>query len=279
MKALPAWLGSRALVVALALMLTACELPGGIHSGGKGQRYPAANEVPVAVNFQTTLQLKLQAAEHWNRVAADSAAALSKSLRRGTTLFVRRTCETSGCVPRPCDTTFNRVFYNEFVTALVNAGHTVAREPVPNATVVEVDTQAIIFANDRPQYRYAGRAVALGPGIWALRDAASLVESDGNIVLRTDGGDANWFRTEFAAGRTPRNELVVTATAISPQNTYIARNTSVYYTADADSAHYFCSGEHASEIAKMAVPRSRVWTIPVTGDCSAPRCVEPGRRP
>lgn len=260
--------------LAAAAMLAGCAVESGLHSGTKGARHPAANEVPLAANFPTTTQLKLQAAEHWNRVANDTAQALVKSLRGNSVpIHVRRTCEASGCAPRPCDTSFNRVFHNELVSALVNAGHRVLSAPAPNAIEVELDIQAVAFAPNRPQYRYAGRAVELGPGVWALRDVTSLVESDGVAAPRTDGADSNWYRAEFAAGRTPRNELVVTASALSPQGTYLARNTAVYYTADADAAHYFCPD------ALAAAARTRVWTIPVTGDCSSPRCVQEGRGP
>ena len=248
-----------------ALFIAGCAIDGGLHGGVKA-RYPAANEVPVAVNYQTMTQLKLQSAEHWRRAAVDSAEALAKAARRPPgALYVRRGCETSGCTPRACDTTFNRVFFNEFVTALVNLGYQVTSAESANVPTVEVDIQAVAFAPNRPQYRYAGQAVALGPGVWALRDVTSFIEPDGVVVTRTEGDDTNWYRAEFAAGPTPQNELVITA-SVRQQNNYVARNTTVYYTADRDAAHYFCPSE-----------RARSWTIPVAGDCTAPRCVQTER--
>lgn len=239
-----------------------------IHSGGTGA-YPPSNEVPIATNFETTRQHKLQAAEHWRRAATDAAAALTKSVRGGSTIHLRRACETTGCAPQACDTAFNRVFFNEFLTALVGLGHRVSLVPVANAPVLEIDVQAVGFAPNRPQYRYAGVPTEIGPGVWALRDVAGLVDAQGNVAPRTEGPVRNWWRAEFAGGRTPRNELVVTVSALSAERTYVARDTKIYYTADADASLYACGGEAAA----------RVWTIPVSGDCTAPRCTQaPERR-
>jgi hypothetical protein len=268
------WRNSRfaALTLALASTFAGCALDSSIHSGGKAS-YPERNEVPIAANFRTSNQLKLQAAEHWRRAASHSASALIKSLQGGgacipktgcRTLYLRRSCDTTGCMPRSCDTTFNRVFFNQFLTALVGLGYQVTAVPTTDAIMVDVDIQAVAFSSNRPQYRYAGEPVEIGPGIWALRDATTLVDKDGNAGLRTAGYDSNWFRAEFAAGATPRNELVITVSAMSWQRTYVARNTRVYYTADSDAALYACSGGVSRE--------TRTWTIPVTGDCTGPRC-------
>lgn len=258
-----------------AIILAGCAHT--IHGGGNAP-YAERNEVPIAANFTTTTQLKLQAAEHWRRVAQDSAEGLAKSLRAGgacipstgcATLHVRRSCESTGCSPARCDTTFNRVFHNDFVTALVGLGYPVAASPAPGATVVDIDIQAIAFAPNRPQYRYAGEPVEIAPGLWARRDRSSLLDGAGAAALRTEDPDTNWYRTEFAAGATPRNELVITVSALSAARTYVARDTRVYYTADADASHYFCAA-----VGKDDAPRARTWTIPVVGDCAAERCAE-----
>lgn len=274
-----------AVAVTIAMGLAGCAGPG-IYSGGKGAA-PERNEVPIAGNYPTSTQFKLQAAEHWRLAANDAAAGLVKSIRTGgacipgspcTTLYLRRSCETSGCAPQGCDTTFNRVFFNEFLTALVGLGYQVSAAPSSSAMVVDIDVQAIGFSDNRPQYRYAGKAEEIGPGIWALRDEASLVDAQGAEAPRTSGLDANWYRTQFAAGPTPRNELVITVSAMSRERVYLARNTSVYYTADSDAGLYSCP-ERARAAAPEPAASAKAWTIPVIGDCTGPRCLdEAGRR-
>lgn len=245
-----------------------------IYSGTHGN-YPANNEVPVAGNFKTSVQLKLQAAEHWKRIASYSARRLIDSFKQGaacipkhgcTLLYLKRNCLTSGCASHRCDSTFSQVFFNEFLTALVNLGYEVSAVPARGAVVVDIDIQAVNFSPNRPQYRYAGDAVEIGPGTWAVRDVADLVDRDGNVAPGTRGNASNWYRSEFAAGDTPRNELVITTSAVSPEQLYLARNTAVYYTSDGDVALYSCPGSLRA--------LSNLWSIPVVGDCSQGRCAQ-----
>ena len=97
-----------------------------------------------------------------------------------------------------------------------------------------------------------------------------MLDKQGQEALRTTGHDTNWYRTQFAGGATPRNELVITVSAMSPQQVYLARNTRVYYTADADAPLYFCPGD--------ATLGARTWMIPVRGDCTGPRCMDEAQR-
>ena len=46
-----------------------------------------------------------------------------------------------------------------------------------------------------------------------------------------------WCQSEFASGETPEHEIIITTT-VSDANRYIARDTSVYYVADADRKLY-----------------------------------------
>jgi hypothetical protein len=82
-------------------------------------------------------------------------------------------------------------------------------------------------------------ATALTTGVWALRDVKATVGTVlGAGVAVAAGADAySWFRSEFATGETPQTEIIVTA-SISDANQFLARSTSIYYVADADSRMY-----------------------------------------
>ena len=200
---------------AAALLATACATPFA----------PA----PLATNFESSKQPKLQAAAHWNTIAGDVASKLSARLPANTPLFINQHANASA---------FERAFTGQLVT-LIEAGHPVMRSP-EGALRVGVDTQAVPFAADRPQYRHAGKATALGVGIWALYD---IVEYASNgpakaALLALGAADAYaWFGSEFAGGGTPKMEIIVT-TSVTDASRYVARNTSVYYVDDADQRLY-----------------------------------------
>ncbi len=201
---------------AAATLATACATP-----------YAPA---PLATNFETSKQHTLQAAAHWNTIAQDVAAKLSARLPQNTPLYINQQADASA---------FERAFTGQLITALIEAGHPVMRTP-EGALRVGVDTQAVPFAADRPQYRHAGKATALGAGLWALYD---IVEYASNgpakaALLAVGAADAYaWFDSEFTGGGTPSMEIIVN-TSVTDARRYVARNTSVYYVADADQRLY-----------------------------------------
>lgn len=239
------------------------------------------NEVPVSGNFPSHTQMKLQAAQHWASIANDTGKAIVTLLNRGS-WCVR---EIKGCeavfvsLPAPL-TGFSRAFHSQLITTLVNNGLNVSKEE-ESAIRIEIDVLPILFSPNRPQYRYAGQATELGPGIWALRDAMVMVpEQPGQ---RPDEPDTlHWFRTELASGQTPQMEIVVTVSAVNKAR-YLARTTNVYYVTDGDRRLYdqeMCTSIRscaaAQEEKKMGPTPRPSRAVGVTGDCplDQPCCPE-----
>ncbi len=188
------------------------------------------SEAPLATNFPTTKQEKVQAAAHWNMIAKDVATQLSSKLAERRPLHVAQS---------PGKSAFDRAFSNQLISALVANGHTVMKQPA-GALSVEVDTQAVSFSANRPQYRHAGTATALMTGVWALHVGEATAGAA--LYATVAAADAySWFRSEFATGETPQTEIIVT-TSVSDGNQYLSRNTSVYYVADSDKALYEAAG-------------------------------------
>jgi len=205
-----------AAMMVLAALLTGCATP---HS-----------EAPLATNFPTTKQQKVQAAAHWNVIAKDVARHISSKHSDKRPLHISQLAGKSA---------FDRAFSNQLVSSLVESGQTVMKHPV-GALSVEVDTQVVSFSSNRPQYRHAGTATALTTGIWALH----VGEATAGAALYAGIAAADayaWFRSEFATGETPTTEIIVT-TSVSDGSQYISRNTSVYYVADSDKALYEAAG-------------------------------------
>lgn len=202
-----------AIAVLSAAVLAGCAMP--------------YSPVPVATNFPNSGQEKLQSAAHWEMIANDLLDKLSERLRKQPPRPVYL-AEPAGTV-----TPFQRALHASMVSALVNEGYTVSRSPA-GSLKVDIDVQALTFAEKRQQYRFAGGPVALGAGLWVLADADPLTA----VVGAAGGHDLYRYHTSiFAPGDTPQTELLVTV-SVSDQFRYFARTTTAYYVADADRALY-----------------------------------------
>lgn len=199
------------------------------------------SEAPLATNFLTSKQPKLQAAAHWNVIAGDVAKQISSGLKDKRPLFVDQSS---------VKTAFDRAFTNDLISALVAEGHIVMKTPA-GALSVDVDTQTVRFSPNRPQYNYAGIATALTTGVWALHQAHATAGAV--LVAGVASADAySWFRAEFATGETPQTEIIVTA-SVSDASQYLARSTSVYYVADTDRQMYVYEPPFQAQTRKIGV--------------------------
>lgn len=179
--------------------------------------------VPVATHFPTSEQQKLQAAAHWTAIAEHIEKQLVPALNnspRGA-LYVQPLQGTP----------FNRTVVGQLMTSLVNDGYVVAKTS-HDALKVEVDTQVVAFSGDRPQYKYHGERSALVAGVWALTEVNHTALGLATAAVVADDAYA-WFRSQFSSSDTPKTEIIVTV-AVSDEQRYYARQTSVYYTVDSD---------------------------------------------
>ena len=186
-------------------------------------------EVPVATNFSTSHQKKLQAASHWNVIATDMTRhlteAMATKLQQDQPLYVASVQVTP----------FNRAVANQLITSLVDAGFNVAKAPT-GAVRVDIDTQVVEFAPGRSQSRYAGIPTALAAGVWT--QAAIEPSVAGAATALVVGADAyNYFSSETASGETPKTEIIINV-SVSNAGRYLAQSTNVYYISDADKWLY-----------------------------------------
>lgn len=195
------------------------------------------SEAPIASNFATTKQQKLQAGSHWNAIAGDAADSISTALKLG-----------KGCIaPSPeCNMVFVRevknpsafaqAFRTQFITSLVNKGINVAL--IPGGSIeIDFDIQPLKFSAGRPDGKFTSAAY-LYTGLWALHGIWEDVSKGvaGGVAL--GAFDVNrWLTSDLASGPTPRHEIIVTASASSSER-YLGRVTNVYYLADTDDALY-----------------------------------------
>ena len=203
-----------ALGAAAALLLAGC-----------ASRY---TPTPVAANFPTTKQAKLQAAYHWG--------VISDSIEKRVVAELKKSPPRPVFINEPKDpSSFQRALSTQLTTSLVNDGYVVTRTPAGSLRI-DMDVQAVTFTANRPQYRYHGERAVLGAGVWLLSE----IEAPVVAGLAAAGGawdSYDWFNAQFAPGATPKTEIIVTV-SVSDQFRYVARNTSAYYVADSDRILY-----------------------------------------
>ena len=204
---------------------TAMALAAGILLAGCASRY---TPTPLAANFPTTKQAKLQAAYHWG--------VITDNIEKQVVAELRKSPPRPVYINEPRDPTpFQRAMTTQLTTSLVNDGHTVSRSPA-GSLKIDLDVQAVTFSANRPQYRYHGERAILGTGVWLLSE----IEAPGLLNLAVGAGawdSYDWFNAQFAPGDTPKTEIIVTV-SVSDQYRYVARSTSAYYVADTDRVLY-----------------------------------------
>lgn len=183
---------------------------------------------PVATNFPSTQQAKLQAAAHWGVIARHMAGQLGPSLKVNAKRPLYVSSQQSSA--------FAQGVSSHLVTALVNEGYVLVKVPDANTLRIELDTQVVAFSAKRPQYKFAGERTMLVAGAWALTGIDRSIEWLVSSAIA--GQDAySWFHAQFATGATPKTEIIVNL-SLADDARYYARATSVYYTTDSDRALY-----------------------------------------
>jgi len=201
-------------VAATSVLLAGCAVP-----------YSPA---PIPTNFETSKQLKLQAAAHWGAIAGNIQSRLSEDLSKAP----QRPYYVTEAPPEA--SAFQRALTEEIASTLVKAGYVVSKVPA-GALKVDVNVQALTFSPHRHRYVYAGVPTSIVAGVWLLASTADPVLMSTGALGAMDA--ASYHMAQFATGPTPKTELIVTV-SVSDQYRYYARNSSAYYVSDNDRSLY-----------------------------------------
>ena len=211
-------------------------LAGSMLLGGCAAPY---SEAPIATNFKTERQNKLQSASHWQLIAEDTANQLMKALpNTQQPLYVEQASQQSD---------FQIAFNEQLISSLVSAGYPVLKSDNYNGVLtVEVKVKPVRFSEKSRRTPVAGEATMLAGGLWVLRNLYRN-SSPGSAMM---GGAVAYDAVRLAqsknsAGATPRTELVVTA-SVSDDSRYYANETNVYYTNEASWKNYVTSSSRGT---------------------------------
>ena len=213
----------------MATKTAAILITGALLAGCATQRIPQMQDTPapVASNFPTSNQYKLQAAGHWSAIAQHIEQMLAAEMKKGPKrpLFIAD--------PAPQAAPFQRALAVQLTSALVRDGHVVSRTPAGSLRV-DIDVQALTFSPDRGQFRYPGEPTLITAGVLAL----AAIKPVAGVIAGAAAYDAyQYSHSKFAKGATPQTELLVTV-SVSDQYRYYARSSTAYYVADGDRTLY-----------------------------------------
>lgn len=184
--------------------------------------------IPVASNFDYTVQQKARSAGHWDLMANDvirqTLATLDKaSVARTTPVHVNL---------NPNASNFERGFREFLVTKLVQNGVTVLHTPQEAQLQLSYATQVVVHNSKRPHF-VPGQFTMLAGGLMAAYGMRhSHLDSQ---LLATLGltGAADYANSINSGG--PTHTEVILTTSVSRASQYLSRQTDVYYLEDVDA--------------------------------------------
>ncbi len=188
-----------------------------------------APQVPVPDTYAPTFQKKMQAAQHWDVLAAGVAERLRESL--GTHYDTGQPIVLHVQEPQP-STTFTQAFHGLLITQLMQEGFGVSRDPAVGMPVT-YEVQVISHKNrDLGPTSTPPQGQAQGDG-FNNRNSAGVEGSLGN----GQGQYANRDTVYFATGPVPDNEIIVT-TYIAGGGRYVTRMSDILYINDNNRGQY-----------------------------------------
>ncbi len=203
------------IVIIFALLLSSC------------------SRIPQPASYAFSEQQKMQAAHHWDVLAADVANQINNQLIISDyvdrAVYVKTTCGTDSV---PCErgqtTQFNEGFRDLLITRLVNYGVPTSSDKKMTDIAVDYKVQVIYHASNR--YTMApGTLTALTAMISVFRNAPSTLQ-----VMALAAG------IDIMSSASPTNghyEVIITTSMVTEKK-YLFRTSDIYYINDPDFWHY-----------------------------------------
>ncbi len=191
------------------------------------------SQVPVATTYPVTFQKKMQAAQHWDILAADVANRLQEDLigsgepqGRPVPLYVQQPRNNSD---------FGIAFHNLLITHLLERGFLMS-ESSAGGLPVSYDIQ-VVQHKDRGFIRPTpGLFTALTGTVLVVRNVADNHPGAATMLGAVALDVASGFVTD-----NPNSEIIVTTSVMSGDR-YVARLRDIYYVSDNNIDQYIAKG-------------------------------------
>lgn len=204
----------------------------------------SCGRIPEPVGYDYSVQHKMQAAYHWEVLAADVAYQINNELIRSdfinTPVFVKETCGNDSHICQPNETSaFNETFRDLLITQLVSLG-------VPTSSTPDIETITVNYKT-KLLYHNPGRIRTIKPGVITTLTAGILVLRNAPSGLLTLGlaGAVDFAN---ASADTASNYEVIITTSLVDKDKYLFRQSDIYYINDGDFWHYMDDKTETGEI-------------------------------
>ncbi|MGW8194354.1 MAG: hypothetical protein ACWGOX_08820 [Desulforhopalus sp.] len=192
------------------------------------------SRIPEPINPPYSQQIKMEAAQHWEILAADLAKRINTALIRSdnihTAVFVNDTCGEDDAPCNPAGTgSFNEAFRDFLITKLYSIGIPTCSRQDDEAITVFYKVQLVHHNAKRFRTLQPGLLTALSAAIVVLRDAPA------ELLILAAGGAADVANTSFV---TASSYEVIITTSMVTQGHYLFRASDIYYINDKDFHHY-----------------------------------------
>lgn len=184
--------------------------------------------IPLAENFELTVQPKVRSAGHWDLLSRDVVAQTLGTLEKSgidpnTQLHV-------ALPPNPSE--FDLAFREFLITKLVQTGAGVRQRPDQALLEVTYHTQVVRHNSDRPHF-IPGQFTMLASGLIAAYGLRNQ-HLDMHLLASLGVTGAMDYAASVNTGGPTHTEMILTTT-VTRDGQYIARKTDVYYLENVDA--------------------------------------------
>ncbi len=211
----------------------------------------SCSPVPRPVEHSFTVQKHLQAARHWDVLAANFAQQVSVAMQLRAKKI--RESVASGIVPPLYIQTndisdFGRSFRTYLITRLSELGYRISYSP-ENSLVVRWSVKKLYYNKDRTASGFPAQntlAVAIGGGVYQIFDKNGYI-FPGLLAAGVTADLLNQANGFVLPEKVPHTEIILTFT-LSKGTRIFSRHSQAYYVNEKDFNHYSSIPDYAGEI-------------------------------
>ncbi len=193
-----------------------------------------SSRIPEPISYPYAQQKKMQAASHWDLLAADLANRINNQLilteNHDKAVFVKETCgdENSSCQANETST-FREAFHDLLITNIFGYGVPTKSRVSQEAIEVFYKVQVVYHNSDRVRTLQPGLLTGLSAAVMVLRNAPV------DVILLAAGIAADVANTSLVTNG--HYEVIITTSMIT-NSQYLFRASDIYYINDKDFYQY-----------------------------------------